>query len=94
MPRPLPKPGKSEYGDRAWRELSRKVRAKAGWKCEVCGAPATSTDHIVPVAEAPHLRLVETNLRATCAKHNQGRVQARLSRMAHLNRSIPEVREW
>lgn len=34
--------------------------------CCVCGAKATHVDHIKSVREAPHLRLVESNLRSMC----------------------------
>lgn len=95
MPRGEPNP----YGG-AWRRLSLQVRREAGGRCEVvergerCPNSATSTDHIVPVSEAPQLRLVRSNLRATCPKHNQGRVMSRLSRMARLNRQPATVRQW
>lgn len=89
----MPRRRRREY-DSVWTRLSLEVRREAGFRCEVCGAKATSTDHIVPIREAPDLRLVRSNLRATCAKHNQGRVFARVERMAHLNRRVGETRDW
>jgi 5-methylcytosine-specific restriction endonuclease McrA len=95
----VPRQRKRVY-DAAWTRLSRLVRAQAGGRCEVvtdgrrCPEPATSTDHIVPVSEAPHLRLERSNLRASCAKHNMGRAQRRLARRARINRSQATVRDW
>lgn len=34
--------------------------------CCVCGAKATVVDHIRSIKDAPHLRLVESNLRPMC----------------------------
>ena len=59
-----------------------------------CLAPATSVDHIVPVREAPWLRLEPSNLRAACTKHNEGRVKPRLLAMAEINRRAAPVRQW
>lgn len=81
------------YGWR-WELLSKQVRAESRGRCEVCGAPATNVDHIVPVSERPDLLLVRANLRATCARCNFGRVSGRLGRMAYLNRDPVERRAW
>ena len=89
MPRGVPTP----Y-DHHWRRLAKLVRAEAGGRCEVCGAPASSADHVVPVSERPDLRLVRSNVRATCARHNMGRVSGRLARMAQINRDARVRREW
>jgi len=82
------------YGTAAWKRLSKRVLARDGYRCYACGRRATSTDHIVPVDEAPWLGLVESNCRASCAKHNMGRGQQRFKRMAMINRSTAKVREW
>ena len=81
--------------DYAWQKLSRQVRAERP-VCEVdgCMAPSTSTDHIVPLSEAPHLRLVRSNLRATCHLHNEGRVTRRRQLRARVLTSPAVVREW
>jgi len=51
--------------DKDWWRL-RAAFLKAHPTCCVCGAKATHVDHIKSVKEAPHLRLVPTNLRSMC----------------------------
>lgn len=90
-------PRKPRYAyDHVWRKLRLKILERDRWICyePSCTARATTVDHIIPVAEAPHLRLDPTNLRASCGPHNYGRPQARLARMAKINRSRSSVREW
>lgn len=36
----------------------------------VCNRPALFVDHIIPIAEAPDLRYVYTNLQSLCKQHN------------------------
>lgn len=85
----------SPYNDGAWRKLSRRVRAEEPvcW-ADGCGEPSTSTDHIVPVLEAPELRLVRSNCRGACSKHNMGLVAPRYALMARISRAPAEVRAW
>src|SRR5262249_12696601 len=70
MPRKPPRP----Y-DYRWKKVRLRILARDGYQCYVlgCTIPATQVDHIVPVTEAPHLRLEPSNLRSSCAKHNAGR---------------------
>ncbi len=91
MPRKPPRP----Y-DAAWRRLRLVILARDGHRCYVpgCAARATQVDHIIPVNEAPHLRLVPSNLRASCARHNGGRSSRRLAQIARINRTPAAVRVW
>jgi 5-methylcytosine-specific restriction endonuclease McrA len=86
----------SELYDHRWRKLRAQVLREEGGRCYVagCDAPATTVDHVVPVSEAPHLRLERSNLRAACGRHNFGRPMRRLAAMARLNRSPGRVRDW
>ena len=91
MPRKPPKP----YNG-AWVRVRLEILERDGYRCYVRGCPerATTVDHIVPVNEAPHLRLVPENLRASCAQHNYGRPPRRLAMLARMNRAAGQVREW
>lgn len=53
---------------RAWRRRRAEVLARAGYRCTVCGAPATEVDHIEPVTAGGSDE--PTNLRAVCRHHN------------------------
>ena len=79
--------------DYAWSKLSKRVRIEEPF-CYACGAPSTSADHIVPVSERPDLRLVRSNVRGSCAKHNEGRVSGRRDRISRILNSPATVREW
>lgn len=55
---------------------ARKARLElAGYRCEVCGAPAEETHHVIPLSNARSLReaiqlCTIENLRAVCFDHN------------------------
>lgn len=51
--------------DKDWFRL-RHHFLKAHPTCCVCGTKASHVDHIKSIREAPHLRLVESNLRSMC----------------------------
>ena len=56
--------------DHRWRRLSERKRIEQPL-CEQCEAdgmvtPATEVHHKIPIAEAPHLRLVWSNLMSVC----------------------------
>jgi len=51
--------------DRQWRNLRKDFLAEHP-RCSECGRPAAMVDHIVKVRDAPHLRLVWSNLQAMC----------------------------
>lgn len=91
MPRRPPSP----Y-DHHWRRLVREVLELAGYRCYSpgCTERATTGDHIVPISEAPHLRLERTNVRPSCLTHNTGRVSGRMAAMARVNRMPAQVRQW
>lgn len=81
--------------DEAWSRLSRLVRLEEPvCYSPGCGRPSTSADHIVPVSEAPWLRLVRSNVRGSCALHNMGRVRARIQLRDQVVRSTARRREW
>jgi len=54
---------------RQWRKLRARVLMRDGHRCQLCGAPATDVDHVLPVSEGgpddPR------NLRALCASCNR-----------------------
>ena len=80
----------------AWARIRLQILERDRYRCYSpgCAALATTVDHIVPVEEAPHLRLEPSNLRASCVKHNFGRVSSRLAAMARINRMQATVRNW
>ena len=91
----MPRKPKPTY-DHHWRRIRAEILERDGYRCyfEGCGVRATTVDHIVPVSEAPSLRLDPANLRASCVPHNSGRVTPRMAAMAKMNRQPAEVREW
>lgn len=58
-------PPESRGYDKDWYRL-RHHFLKAHPTCCVCGTKASHVDHIKSIREAPHLRLVESNLRSMC----------------------------
>jgi len=73
LPRTRP-PGRSEhYNDNRWRTLSMRLRKQSPF-CEQCGSTdRLSVDHIIPVSEAPELRLEPLNCRVLCLSYNASR---------------------
>jgi 5-methylcytosine-specific restriction endonuclease McrA len=82
--------------DHHYRRVREFVLERDGHRCYKpgCTTRATTADHIVPVSEAPHLRLDPDNMRASCLEHNVGRVSGRMAAMARINRMTAPVREW
>ena len=67
--KPRRSPKEAGY-DQRWRELSERYRAEVPL-CEECckkgmATPAEEVHHIVPVCDAPWLRLVRSNLMSVC----------------------------
>lgn len=59
--------------DAAWRRLSRRIRSQVKF-CEWCGTKSNlSADHVIPISEAPHLRLEPLNCRVLCIPCNSRR---------------------
>ncbi|NJM54587.1 MAG: HNH endonuclease [Verrucomicrobiae bacterium] len=61
--------------DRAWARLSKRKK-EADPLCEDCldegkVTPVYEVDHIIPIDEAPELRLVWRNLRSLCRSHHK-----------------------
>lgn len=52
----------------AWRRVRAQVLKRDGYRCRLCGAPATHVDHIVPVREGGTDEPV--NLPALCERCN------------------------
>lgn len=74
-----------------WRRVRLIVLERAGYRCEFpgCLAPATTVDHIVPVAYGGTNDLA--NLRAACLPHNS----AGGAKMTNDARTIgPRSRAW
>ena len=66
--------------DATWHKLSRMVRQQEGL-CRACLhsgrlTAATLVDHIIPISQAPDLRLVRSNLQALCASCHARKTQA------------------
>lgn len=87
--------GVGGHYDHAWSRLSKRVRAEEP-VCyfEGCGAASVEADHIVPIAVAPHLRLVRSNVRGSCRRHNVGRVTPMRQRLARVVNTPAPMREW
>jgi 5-methylcytosine-specific restriction protein A len=65
--------GKDRGWDIPWRRLRKIALARDHYICVLClrnennrPKPARDVDHIIPVAKAPHLRLVLENLQSLC----------------------------
>ncbi|MCV7223156.1 HNH endonuclease [Mycolicibacterium elephantis] len=59
--------------DYRWQKLSQQARQKQPW-CALCGSTnQLQADHIVPVSEAPEIRLEPLNVRVLCADCNKRR---------------------
>lgn len=66
---------KSRYPSN-WPEISRRIRERAGWKCEWCGAengkphPVTGSKVVLTVAHLDHspMNCEDTNLASLCQK--------------------------
>lgn len=61
------------YSSRAWRALSLLAAKRDGFCCVLCGADvsgkgARRCDHIIPITQAWHLRLMLDNVRTLCAR--------------------------
>ena len=61
--------------DREWSKLKRQYQA-ANPLCELCleqsrTTPAQLVHHVIPIHDAPQLRLVWSNLQSLCAQHHQ-----------------------
>jgi 5-methylcytosine-specific restriction enzyme A len=58
-------------GARAWRTTRRRVLARDGYRCRLCGRPAVEVDHVMPVARGGPSD--EANLRALCQRCNRAK---------------------
>jgi 5-methylcytosine-specific restriction endonuclease McrA len=58
--------GKPRPTTSAWRKLRTQVLARASWRCERCGAPATEVHHRVPVARSGKEIVPLNELEALC----------------------------
>ena len=82
-----------------WPRIRRSILDRDGHRCQIqgprCKGDATHVDHIVPWSEGGAWYEPD-NLRAACETCNSGRVSARLSALANLNRQKPTKpsREW
>jgi len=66
------RPTRTQRGyDYAWNKLSRQLREQQPF-CSIqgCNNPDLTVDHIIPLSEAPHLRLAPSNLKVLCRMHN------------------------
>lgn len=61
---------KQFYNSKLWRDTSKLVLLEENYVCAMCGGEATMTDHIVSVRKAWELRLVRSNLQASCKACN------------------------
>jgi 5-methylcytosine-specific restriction endonuclease McrA len=76
-PTKAPRPSSAQRGyDNKHRKLSEQARKAQPW-CLRCGATERlQADHIVPILEAPELRLCKENLRVLCQPCHQQREPA------------------
>lgn len=77
-------------------EVRRQVMERDGWRCRVCGAPATVVDHIVNVARIEDERLPIdpdglSNLQAMCDLHHRSKT-GREGQRARPQRKRPSER--
>ena len=68
------------YGTQAWRKLSRKVRARDGYRCTLCGADVRKkysghVDHVIPRRQRPDLAMDINNLTTLCSFHHNSTKQ-------------------
>jgi 5-methylcytosine-specific restriction endonuclease McrA len=66
------RPTRSQRGyDYQWNKLSRRLREQQPF-CSIpgCNNKDLTVDHIIPLSEAPWLKLEITNLRVLCRSHN------------------------
>lgn len=62
------------YHSKQWKELSRAVLIRAGYKCAICGGLATEVHHVKDIRTHWELRLDIKNLQPLCtACHNSQR---------------------
>ena len=54
-----------------WKTTRRRILARDGHACCVCGAPATEVDHITPVTQGGTHD--DTNLAAICTMHHESK---------------------
>ena len=68
------------YGTQAWKNLARKVRARDGYRCTLCGVDVRKkysghVDHIIPLKQRPDLAMDMSNLTTLCAHHHNSTKQ-------------------
>jgi 5-methylcytosine-specific restriction endonuclease McrA len=92
----MPRKPKRLHSSTRWKTLRLAILERDEWRCYVegCERRASTADHVIPASEAPHLFFDPANLRASCPKHNYGRVTPRMAAMARINRSPGTVRGW
>lgn len=62
------------YHSKEWKNLSKMVLARAGYKCEICGRLAVEVHHINPISTNWDKRFDIDNLTALCTScHNKQR---------------------
>ncbi len=76
--------------DAAWTAVRRQYLASHPWcSHEGCDQRATDVDHIVPIRDAPDLRLRWSNLRGFCHAHHSSRTLGEQVRPEYLERARP-----
>jgi 5-methylcytosine-specific restriction endonuclease McrA len=66
------RPTRTQRGyDYQWNKLSKYLRQQQPY-CSIpgCNNKDLTVDHIIPLSDAPHLRLEVTNLKVLCRMHN------------------------
>lgn len=66
------RPTRADRGyDYSWKKLSKQLREQQPF-CSIVGCTSTdlTVDHIIPLSDAPWLRLEISNLRVLCRSHN------------------------
>lgn len=78
---------------RAWRKLRAFVLARDGWVCQVCGGPADTVGHRLPLALGGQLLPPADQLRAECGPCNYGH-GAQLGQALRAARQREDRRGW
>ena len=58
------------YGTARWQRLRAFVLERDGYRCWVCGGPATVADHVVPIRLDMSRAFDPSNVRAACVRDN------------------------
>ena len=84
--------------DNDWQKLAKRYRRSVKGLCEECARegfvhPSDVVDHMIPVIDAPELRLQWSNLDALCHKHHNG-IKRRIEQYARKTDALGMLPQW